>query len=53
MRTVELGTPTRVVIGNPVTLRPDDISISTTGEIATKVTFDYPIYLSPEMNMQL
>ena len=47
MRTVELGTPTRVVIGNPVTLRPDDISISTTGEIATKVTFDYPIYLSP------
>jgi hypothetical protein len=47
IRTVELGTPTRVVIGNPVTLRPDDITISTTGEIATKVTFDYPIYLSP------
>jgi len=47
IRTVELGTPTRVVIGNPVTLRPDDVTISTTGEIATKVTFDYPIYLSP------
>ena len=47
IRTVELGTPTRVIIGNPVTLRPDDVTISTTGEIATKVTFDYPIYLSP------
>ena len=47
IRTVELGTPTRVVIGNPVTLRPDDVTISTTGETATKVTFDYPIYLSP------
>ena len=47
IRTVELGTPTRVVIGNPVTLRPDNVTTSTTGEIATKVTFDYPIYLAP------
>ena len=47
VRTVELGTPTRTIIGNPVTLRPTDITTSTTGETATKVTFDYPIYLAP------
>ena len=47
IRTVELGTPTRIVIGNPVTLRPDQVNTSTNGEIATKVTFDEPIYLPP------
>lgn len=47
VRTVELGTPTRTVIGNPVTLRPSDISISTNASSPTKVTFDYPIYLAP------
>ena len=47
IRTVELGTPTRVVIGNSVTLRPDQVNISTNGETATKVTFDEPIYLPP------
>jgi hypothetical protein len=47
IRTVELGTPTRVVIGNPVTLRPDQVNISSNGETATKVTFDEPIYLPP------
>jgi hypothetical protein len=47
IRTVELGTPTRIVIGNPVTLRPDQVNISSNGEIATKVTFDEPIYLPP------
>ena len=47
VRTVELGTPTRTIIGNPVTLRPSDITTSTTGETATKATFDYPIYLAP------
>lgn len=47
VRTVELGTPTRTIIGNPVTLIPSDITTSTTGEVATKVTFDYPIYLAP------
>jgi len=47
IRTVELGTPTRTVIGNPVTLRPTDITTSSTAETATRVTFDYPIYLSP------
>jgi hypothetical protein len=47
IRTVELGTPTRTVIGNPVTLKPSDISISSDASVATTVTFDYPIYLAP------
>jgi virulence-associated protein VapD len=45
IRTVELGTPTRTIVGNPVTLRQEQINISTDGTIPTKVTFDYPIYL--------
>jgi len=47
VRTVELGTPTRTIIGNPVTLRPGDVNVSTNGETATRVTFDYPIFLAP------
>ena len=47
IRSVELGTPTRVVIGNPVTLRPNQVNISTNASVATKVTFDEPIYLPP------
>ena len=47
IRTVDLGTPTRVVIGQPKTLRPEDITTSTTGDVATKVVFDSPIYLEP------
>jgi hypothetical protein len=47
VRTVELGTPTRTIIGNPTVLRPSDITTSTTGETATRVTFDYPIFLAP------
>ena len=47
IRTVELGTPTRIVIGNPVTLRPSEVSISDDASVATKVTFDEPIYLPP------
>jgi hypothetical protein len=47
VRTVELGTPTRTVIGNPVTLKPEQIETSSDATVATKVTFDYPIYLSP------
>jgi hypothetical protein len=45
IRTVELGTPTRTIVGNPVTLRPEQINISIDGTVPTKVTFDYPIYL--------
>ena len=47
VRTVELGTPTRTIIGNPVTLTPSEVETSTNGETATRVTFDYPIYLPP------
>jgi hypothetical protein len=47
IRTVELGTPTRIVIGNSVTLRPSEVNISNDASAATKVTFDEPIYLPP------
>jgi hypothetical protein len=47
IRTVELGTPTRIVIGNSVTLRPSEVNVSLDASIATKVTFDEPIYLPP------
>lgn len=47
IRTMELGTPTRIVIGNSVTLRPSEVNISSDASIATKVTFDEPIYLPP------
>jgi len=47
IRTVELGTPTRVRVGNPVTLRPDDVLTSTTGDTPTNFKFPEPIYLSP------
>ena len=47
IRTVELGTPTRTVLGSPITLKPSQINTSNDGTVATKVTFDYPIYLAP------
>ena len=47
IRTVELGTPTRTVVGNPVILKPNQINTSSDGTVATTVTFDYPIYLAP------
>jgi len=47
IRTVELGTPTRTIIGSPAVLRPSDITTSTNGATATRVTFDYPIFLAP------
>ena len=47
IRTVELGTPTRIVIGNSVTLRPSEVNTSSDASAATKVTFDEPIYLPP------
>lgn len=45
--TVELGTPTTTLVGNPVILRPDQIQISDDATAITKAVFDYPIYLSP------
>ena len=47
IRTVELGTPTTTVVGNSVTLRPNQIQISDDATAVTTATFDYPIYLSP------
>ena len=47
VRTVELGTPTREILGVPVVLRPDQIQTSDTGSIPTHVDFPYPIYLAP------
>jgi hypothetical protein len=47
IRNMQLGTPTREIIGKPVTLRPDDVKTSDTAEIATHVVFESPIYLSP------
>ena len=53
IRTVALGTPTTVVVGNSATLRPDQIQTSDDASIATKVKFDYPIYLSPGLEYAL
>ena len=47
IRTVELGTPTRMRVGKSVVLRPDDITISPTAAIATNAKFPEPIYLEP------
>ena len=47
IRTVELGTPTRTVLGTPKTLRPSEVNTSAMGETATHVVFDSPIYLEP------
>jgi len=47
IRTVELGIPTLNLVGRSKTLYPDQIVTSTTGEIATRVTFDEPMHLAP------
>ena len=47
IRSVELGTPTRKIIGDPVTLQPSDINVSSNASVATRVKFKYPIYLAP------
>ena len=47
IRTVELGTPTRTLLGKPKKLTPDKVNISDDASLATKFTFDEPIYLAP------
>jgi len=47
IRTTQFGIPTLTIIGNPVTLRPDQIETSDDGSKATTVTFPYPIFLPP------
>ncbi len=49
IRTVELGTPTRTIVGSPVTLKPNQVNTSNDGSVPTRVTFDYPIYLEPNL----
>ncbi len=46
VRTVQLGTPTREVLGSK-TLTSANITTSNDSSVATKVTFDTPIYLAP------
>ena len=49
VRTVELGTPTDQVVADfaRVTLEPSQVNTSTSGEVATRVTFPSPVYLQP------
>jgi hypothetical protein len=47
IRTMELGTPTRTVLGDPIVLTPDQVNVSEDASVPTRVTFNYPIYLPP------
>jgi hypothetical protein len=47
IRTVELGKPTTTILGNPKTLTPSEVNVSSDGTVATNFKFDYPIYLAP------
>jgi hypothetical protein len=53
IRTMELGTPTLIRIGDSVTLNPDQINVSDDGTVPTKFTFNYPIYLEPNAEYAL
>ena len=47
IRTVQLGTPTRTLLGTPVVVPSEDIQTSTDASLATNVKFPEPIYLAP------
>tara|TARA_Y100001973_G_scaffold100689_1_gene162267 strand:- start:1054 stop:8409 length:7356 start_codon:yes stop_codon:yes gene_type:complete len=47
IRTVQLGIPTRRLLGTPVVVPSEDINTSTDGSVATNVKFPEPIYLAP------
>jgi len=59
VRTIELSSVTKTVLGKPVTINPSQINLPTkiirdsdgkvtyAEPVPTKVTFDYPIYLAP------
>jgi len=47
IRTVELGIPSKIVVGPSVTLTPDQITTSRDASIATNFKFPQPIYLGP------
>ena len=49
IRSVENGTPTQSVVpGSSVNMYPGSITTSTNGSVATKFTFDHPIYLGQD-----
>ena len=48
IRTVQLGTPTTIVLGKSKTLMPNEVSVSNDASVATNFKFDYPIYLAPQ-----
>ncbi len=49
IRSVENGTPTQQVVpGTSVNIYPGNITTSTKGTVATKFTFDHPIYLAQD-----
>ena len=48
IRTVENGFPTKTIIPlTDVSLNPNDISVSSTGDVATTFSFNAPVYLEP------
>lgn len=49
LRSMELGLPTQNVFPfSEVTLDPEDVNLSDDGSVATRITFDSPIYLTGE-----
>jgi hypothetical protein len=52
VRPVE-DSPLLIILGDQVTLRPDQINISDDASIATKVTFTYPIFLAPNQEYSI
>ena len=49
IRSVENGTPTQQVVpGSSVNIYPSAITTSSNGSVATKFTFDHPIYLAQD-----
>jgi len=55
LRTVELGTPTAILVQefSAVTLDPSQINTSTDGTVATNVKFPSPIWLEPDTEYAL
>ena len=53
IRTMELGTPTRVQVQEfgEVVLDPSQVNISDDASLATNVKFSSPVYLEGEMNI--
>ena len=49
IRSVENGTPTQQIVpGSDIKVYPSSITTSTDGSVATKFTFDHPVYLGQD-----